>query len=193
MIAAAPQAVAPPPQAPAPNVAPPAAPEQAADPETALWDKAQHGGDRDAVLAYLTAYPSGAHLQEAQLLLANLILGAPATGTAFDGAWQTTWTCPNLGQYPGYSYRYEGTVKNGVYHGARGEKGQPSSMVLDGRIDADGHAAFFGDVIVGSSLVGLGAARGSESDFHALAHFSGDSGGGKRIEGRGCTLSFARG
>ncbi len=52
--------------------------------------------------------------------------------------------------------------------------------------------AFFGEIVVGSSLVGLGAARGTPSDFHALAHFDHASGGGKRIEGRPCSLTFEK-
>jgi hypothetical protein len=65
-------------------------------------------------------------------------------------------------------------------------------MTLDGRIEADGTAGFTGEVIVGSSLVGLGAARGTPSDFHALGHFDHGSGNGKRIEGRPCTLTFLK-
>ena len=136
--------------------------------------------------------PAGHHAQEAQLAMANLILGGPATGKNFDGTWQTTWTCPNLGQYPGYSYQFTGQVSDGAYHGVKGEKGQPSSMTLDGKIESDGAAAFTGEVIVGSSLVGLGAARGSASDFHAVALFESGRASGRRIEGRGCTLSFQR-
>jgi hypothetical protein len=64
--------------------------------------------------------------------------------------------------------------------------------VLDGKIEPDGAAGFFGEIIVGSSLVGLGAARGSPSDFHALAQFDRTSAMGKRVEGRPCSLSFAK-
>ena len=53
-------------------------------------------------------------------------------------------------------------------------------MALDGRIGSDGLAAFYGEVIVGSSLTGLGAARGTPSDFRALARFDGAAGSGKR-------------
>ncbi len=124
--------------------------------------------------------------------LVNLIrTGAPPIKT-FDGTWQTEWTCPNLGGYPGYSFSFNGQVKDGVYHGTKGVKGEPSSMTLDGKIEADGTAGFAGEIIVGSSLVGLGAARGSPSDFHALGHFDHGSGNGKRIEGRPCTLTFLK-
>lgn len=184
---------APAPVAPAPVAsAPPPAPAPAADPDEAAWQSAGGAASRASYAQYIKDYPGGHHLQEAQLAMANLILSGPATGKAFDGNWQTSWTCPNLGRYPGYTYQFTGQVTDGIYHGLRGEKGQPSSMTLDGRIESDGAAAFLGEVIVGSSLVGLGAARGTPSDFHALATFQNASASGRRIEGRGCMLSFQR-
>jgi hypothetical protein len=176
--------------APAPPPEPPPAP--AKSPEDAAWDNATGAGTRVAYSGYLKEFSAGVHAQEAQLKIADLILNAPATAKNFDGTWQTTWTCANLGQYPGYSYRFPGEVKNGTYHGLKGVKGQPSSMVLDGKIGSDGSAAFFGEIIVGSSLVGLGTARGTPSDFHALAQFDRTSGNGKRVEGRPCTVSFTK-
>lgn len=184
--AAAPQVAA---AAPAPAPVPAAAP---ADPDEAAWQSAGSAASREGLAQYLKNYPAGHHAQEAQLAMANLILGSPATGRNFDGNWQTTWTCPNLGQYPGYTYQFSGQVTDGAYHGLRGTKGQPSSMVLDGKIESDGMAAFTGEVIVGSSLVGLGAARGTPSDFHAVATFQNSSASGRRIEGRACTLLFQR-
>jgi hypothetical protein len=65
-------------------------------------------------------------------------------------------------------------------------------MVLDGKIEADGTAGFAGEIIVGSSLVALGAPSGTASDFHALAQFEHASGNGKRIEGRPCNLTFMK-
>ena len=175
----------------APSPAPVPAP-VASDPDEAAWQSASSADSHTGYGQYLKDYPAGHHTQEAQLAMANLILKGPATGNVFDGAWQTSWTCPNLGQFPGYTYQFTGQVSEGVYHAQRGVKGQPSSMSLDGKIESDGAAAFLGEVIVGSSLVGLGAARGTPSDFHAIATFNADSASGRRIEGRGCTLSFQR-
>jgi hypothetical protein len=170
----------------------PAAAAAPADPDEATWQGASSSASREGFAQYLKNYPAGHHTQEAQLAMANVILGSPATGKNFDGNWQTTWTCPNLGQYPGYTYQFSGQVMDGAYHGLRGIKGQPSSMVLDGKIESDGMAAFSGEVVVGSSLVGLGAARGTPSDFHAVATFQNSSASGRRVEGRACTLSFQR-
>ena len=184
-----------PPPPPAPQVAEaPTAPPPAAlqSPEDNAWQAADTANTPDLFSGYLKSFPYGAHLQEAQLRLVNLVrTGAPPIKT-FDGTWQTEWTCPNLGGYPGYSFSFNGQVKDGVYHGTKGAKGEPSSMTLDGKIEADGTAGFAGEIIVGSSLVGLGAARGSPSDFHALGHFDHGSGNGKRIEGRPCTLTFLK-
>jgi cell division septation protein DedD len=190
-----PQMAAPtPPPAPAAQIAPPPEPPPVSQPspdETA-WQNATAAATRVSFDGYLKAFPAGVHAQDAQLRIANLILNAPASAKNFDGAWQTEWTCPNLGQYPGYTFRFVGQIKDGAYHGLKGVKGEPSSLDLNGKIDADGTAGFYGEIIVGSSLVGLGAARGTPSDFHALAHFGGSSGEGKRIEGRPCSLSFVK-
>ena len=169
-----------------------AAPAPVADPEDDAWRSANSTNTSVSFSSYMKAFPGGAHAQEAQQRLVMLILNSPATGSAFDGSWQTTWNCPNIGSYLGYTYQFVGQVKDGVYHGIKGEKGQPSSMVLDGKIESDGAAAFSGEVIVGSSMTGLGAARGTASDFQASALFAGGSAEGRRLEGRACSLSFSK-
>jgi hypothetical protein len=187
---------APSPPPPAPAVQPAPLPEPPAasqpSPDDAAWQNANAAATRASFGGYLKDFAAGVHVQEAKLRIADLILNAPATAKTFDGTWQTTWTCPDLGQYPGYSYRFAAQVKDGAYHGLKGVKGEPSSMVLDGKIEADGAAAFFGEIIVGSSVVALGAPRGTPSDFHALAQFERTAGNGKRIEGRPCILAFEK-
>ena len=177
---------------PAASAPPPPAAAPVINPEDDAWQAARTTNSRASFGDYVKGFPSGPHVQEAQQRIIMLILNSPATGSAFDGRWQATWNCPNLGSYLGYTYQFEGQVKDGVFHGVKGEKGQPSSLVLDGRIESDGVAAFSGEVIVGSSMTGLGAARGTASDFQAIAMFSGSGGEGRRLEGRPCSLSFAR-
>jgi hypothetical protein len=184
------QAAAPPPPAQMPPHE--LVPIPAKSPEEMAWDNATSTGTRVVFADYVKDFSAGAHVQEAQLRIADLILNGPAAGKGFDGAWQTTWTCTNVGNFPGYSYRFTGQVKDGAYHGLKGVKGEPSSLDLNGKIGPDGTGAFFGEIIVGSSVVALGAPRGTPSDFHALAHFDHGSGTGKRIEGRPCSLSFER-
>jgi outer membrane biosynthesis protein TonB len=181
-------APAPAPQAAAP--APPPAPQLS--PDEAAWQSATAAATRSAFGDYLKLFPSGLHAQQAELRIANLIANAPSATKNFDGAWQTEWTCPNLGEHPGYTFRFVGQIKDGTYYGLKGVKGEPSSLELNGKIDADGTAGFLGEIIVGSSVVALGAPRGTVSDFHAIAHFGAGNGDGKRIEGRPCSLSFVK-
>jgi len=186
--------IPPPPPAPGPaqQAAQPAAPATAINLDDAAWAGASNAATRAAIGDYLQQFPAGVHLQEAQLRLVDLIQNDPAPSKAFDGTWKTTWTCSNVGQYPGYTYQFVAEIKDGVYHGTRGVKGEPSSMVMDGKIEADGTAGLFGEVIVGSSVVALGTARGTPVDFHAIGKFDRTSGSGKRIDGRPCFLTFAK-
>jgi hypothetical protein len=169
---------------------PPQAPQPSAD--ELAWQTATGANTAAGFAAYLKRFPTGVHVQDAQLKMADLIMSGPTMAKNFDGVWETIWTCTNVGQFPGYTYRFTGQVKDGSYHGLRGIKGEPSSLDLNGKIEPDGTAAFFGEIIVNSTLVGMGAARGTPSDFHALAQFAASSGTGKRIEGRPCSLSFAK-
>jgi hypothetical protein len=180
------------PMLPAPAATPPSEMSAASNPDETAWQVATNAGTLVAFTEYLRNFSVGTHVQEAQLRVVDLILSTPATGTNFDGSWQTTWSCPNVGLYLGYTTQFIGNIANGVYHGIRGTKGEPSSLVLDGRIEADGTAAFLGEAIVGSSLIAMGAARGTPVDFHALAQFRGASGNGKRIEGRPCSITFEK-
>jgi hypothetical protein len=188
-----------PPPLPAPTPAQtaalaPAAPSAApqSSPDDLAWQTASSADTTSAFAGYLKEFPGGAHVQDAQLKMADLIMSGSTTTKNFDGAWETTWTCTNVGQFPGYSYRFVGEVKDGSYHGVRGIKGQPGSLDLNGKIEPDGKAAFFGEIIVNSSYVALGAARGTPSDFHAVAQFGKTTATGTRIEGRPCSVSFAK-
>jgi hypothetical protein len=196
---------APPPaasQAPTPALPPPAPQAVAAassapanafgNPDDAAWASTLSSGASAPIGDYLKQFPAGAHVQEAQLRMADLIHNDPSPSKAFDGAWQTTWVCSGVGQYPGYTYQFLSEIKDGVYHGIKGVKGEPSSLVMEGKVEADGMAGFSGEVIVGSSIVGLGVARGTEVAFHALAKFDHASGSGKRIGGRPCTMTFIK-
>ena len=188
---------APPPLAAAPVAAPAPAPPffspaPQLSPDNAAWQNATAAAARASFGDYLKAFPSGLHAQDAELHVANLIMNAPSAAKNFDGAWQTEWTCPNLGEHPGYTFRFVGQIKDGAYYGLKGVKGEPSSLELNGKIDTDGTAGFFGEIIVGSSVVALGAPRGTASDFHALAHFTASSGDGKRPQGRPCNLNFVK-
>jgi len=193
---APPPAASPPQQAatamPPPAPPPPEPPVLTKSPDETAWDNATGAGTRAAFNDYLKDFSGGAHVQEAQLRLADLIRNDPTTAKNFDGTWQTTWTCLNYGNFPGYSYQFPAQVKDGSYHAQHGKEGDPGSLVLDGKIEPDGAAAFFGKGVVGSMIVAMGAARGTQYAFHALGQFDRTGGNGKRIEGRPCTMIFSR-
>ncbi len=191
----APQTATQPPPAPSPPPAaapPPPAVSPPADPDEAAWENALSAATREAFDTYLKTFSAGVHAQEAQLRLADAIVAGTSTSKNFDGTWVTTWTCTNFSKFPGYTFQFPGQVKDGSYHAQKGKPGEPASLDIDGKIESDGTAAFFGKGYVGSIVVALGAPRGSQYAFHALGHFTHSAGDGRRIEGRPCTLSFTR-
>jgi len=129
------------------------------------------------------------------LVLATLSLVSlcAADEHPFDGVWETTVSCENAAGALGYSYRFDSNVKDDVLHGEKGEKGKPGWFQLDGKISPAGTARFYADGLVGASETAVGRRRaGTRYNYHVDANFSGDSGTGKRVEGRPCTFEFKR-
>ena len=111
----------------------------------------------------------------------------------FDGTWETTVSCENAAGALGYSYRFDSMVKDDVMHGEKGDKGKPGWFQLDGKIAPDGMARLYADGLVGASETAVGHRHaGTRYNYHVDANFSGDSGTGKRVEGRPCTVEFKR-
>lgn len=111
----------------------------------------------------------------------------------FDGSWDTTVSCSNTQGAQGYSYRFSSVVKESVLHGERGTKGQPGWLQLDGKITSDGVGKFYANGLVGAPEAAVGhRPAGSDFAYHVDAKFSGESGTGKRVEGRPCELTFAK-
>ncbi len=117
-----------------------------------------------------------------------------AADTRFDGSWLTTLSCAEARDALGYSFQFVGTVKDGIYHATRGEPGQPSSLQIDGPIGPDGTGHLYAKGRTGSKefVPGRDTPRGSEYGYGIEAHFSGTTGTGVRLQGRPCTLTFAR-
>jgi hypothetical protein len=112
----------------------------------------------------------------------------------FDGNWQTTVSCPSFRDALGFSYQFVSTVKDGVLHGVHGTEGQPSSLVIDGAIPPDGKASLYAKGRTGSKeyVPGRDTAKGTEYGYNINAHFEDTTGTGTRVEGRPCTLKFAK-
>src|SRR5579871_453842 len=111
----------------------------------------------------------------------------------FDGTWETIVSCENASGALGYSYKFSSIVKDSVLHGEKGTKGKPGWFHLDGKVQADGSAKFYVDGLVGASEAAVGhIPAGSEYGYHVDAKFSEDSGTGKRVEGRPCSVTFTK-
>ena len=110
---------------------------------------------------------------------------------AFDGSWTTVVSCPAAAGALPYSYEFVSDVKGGLLHGERGVAEAPGWLRLDGQISADGSVTLAAHGIVGSERAALGERpRGTPYSYRVAAQFSGNSGGGQRIGGRHCTVSF---
>ena len=135
---------------------------------------------------------------KALLVALSLMLvpgGAIAADTQrFDGAWQTTVSCAAARDALGYSYRFLGTVKDGLFHGLHGTAGEPGSLQIDGQIGADGIGKLYANGRTGSKeyVPGRDTPRGTEYGYHIDAKFEISTGTGTRIEGRPCTFQFEK-
>jgi hypothetical protein len=111
----------------------------------------------------------------------------------FDGTWDTTVSCSNTEGALGYSYQFPSTVKDGVLHGEKGDKGKPGRFELDGKILPDGTMKLYAKGLVGAEEVAVGhRPRGSAFGYHVEGKFSEKEGTGKRVEGRPCAVDFAK-
>jgi hypothetical protein len=112
----------------------------------------------------------------------------------FDGKWLTTVSCANYRDALGFSYQFVSVVKDGVFRGVHGTEGEPGSLVIDGKIPEDGKASLYAKGRTGSKeyVPGRDTPKGTEFGYNIDAQFDGTSGSGTRVEGRPCTLKFAK-
>ena len=130
----------------------------------------------------------------AALLPALLSISALcAADHPFDGTWDTTISCENASGALGYSFKFPSMVKEDVLHGEKGDKGKPAWLQLDGKIAGDGSANLYVDGLVGAKDYAVGRRpAGMRYGYHVDARFTGDSGTGKRVEGRPCLVEFRK-
>jgi len=150
--------------------------------------------ERPVVPSGLAAPTNDAHASESR---AAALPGRQAAGglgsVRFDGTWNTVLTCDDAAGALGYTFRFASVVKDGVLHGEKGTKGQRGWLQLDGKILSDGSAKIYADGLVGASENAVGKlSAGSPYSYDINATFSGESGAGKRVEGRACRVTFAR-
>ncbi len=131
------------------------------------------------------------------LLMAVGIAAAPGfseAGDRFDGQWLTTVSCSAARDALGYSFRFVSDIKNGKFRGLHGTEGEPSSLLIDGKVGDDGKGNLYATGRTGSKeyVPGRDTPRGTEYSYSIEAHFKGDSGTGTRIEGRPCSFTFEK-
>jgi hypothetical protein len=132
------------------------------------------------------------------LLLAAFVLLALSSvslaGEGFDGKWLTTASCEASRDALGYSFRFVSEVKNRNLRGLHGTEGQPSSLLIEGKIEADGSANLYATGRTGSKeyVPGRDTPRGTEYSYNIQAHFKGTTGTGTRVEGRPCSFRFEK-
>jgi hypothetical protein len=119
---------------------------------------------------------------------------AASSQESFDGKWLTTVSCEAARDALGYSYRFVSEVKNGNFRGLHGTEGQPGSLLIDGKVGADGSGKLYATGRTGSKeyVPGRDTPRGTEYSYSIEAHFQGTKGTGTRVEGRPCSLQFEK-
>jgi hypothetical protein len=118
---------------------------------------------------------------------------ADSAPAPFDGSWTTILSCTNSNGALGFSFEFQSSVKDGVLHGEKGTKGEPGWLTLDGPIKPDGTGSLYVNGLVGAAPFAVGQRpAGTAYGYHVDAKFSGDAGTGHRVEGRPCTVTFAR-
>jgi class 3 adenylate cyclase len=197
---------APPPSPPAPDAPPsptrepssvtpaytPPAETLSATPDEVAWRTAMAANTLAGFNEYLQVSPAGAHAEEAQLQIADLILASPTNSKAYDGRWLTRISCLTFGRAQGYSTELSAEVKDGAYHARIGTVSEPGSLVIDGKIVSDGTSALLAKGYVGSTAASGGTAVGTPYLYHVIAQFEHSRGTGKRIEFRPCNLTFVK-
>jgi len=133
----------------------------------------------------------------AALALAFVVAVFPnflAAGERFDGKWLTTVSCEASRDALGYSYRFVSEVNDGHLRGLHGTEGKPSSLLIEGKIEADGTAKLYATGRTGSKeyVPGRDTPRGTEYSYNINAHFNDKTGTGARVEGRPCSFQFEK-
>jgi len=136
-------------------------------------------------------------IQSVETLLrrqAAVLPDGPPTVQRFDGKWLTTVSCEAARDALGYSFRFVSEVKDGNLRGQQGIEGQPSSLRIEGKINADGSGKLYATGRTGSKefVPGRDTPRGTEYNYTIEARFKGGTGTGTRIEGRPCSWQFEK-
>ena len=116
---------------------------------------------------------------------------ATETG-AFDGLWNVTVACSDVGDVKGYHWHFPARVRSGELSG-RIDNPDTSWGALSGKIENDGTARLTMVGNTGDPVYSIAHVKvGSAINYHVNAHFDAQSGSGKRVELRPCDLTFTK-
>jgi hypothetical protein len=189
------------------TVTPPAA-ATASDPCTAAeahWKAAESIGTAAAYEDHIARFPNCAfsNLAKAKVdgLKQKTALAPPAGAKVnaegktreFDGAWEVTVTCADLGKTRGYTRFLTATVTDGVLRAEDKEPNKTNWLTIDGTIPPGGKATLSARGLTGSSAFTVGGGpAGSAYTYTIDAQFEATRGTGKRNELRPCKLDFVK-
>ena len=117
----------------------------------------------------------------------------PELVKVFDGFWDAKLVCDPVNQL-GFSVRFLGTIKNGVFAGQNGQVGKPDSATYEGVVDADGTIRITVTGLTGDPKITIGGAtpRGSPYLWRAAGTLKSTSGTALRTSGRRCVFDFTK-
>jgi len=149
------------------------------------------------IITYVQPNEGHAMRNATGLLAAIVLMIFPRVSTAaepFDGKWLTTVSCSAARDALGYSFRFVSEVKDGNLRGLHGTEGEPSSLLIEGKVSADGTGMLYATGRTGSKeyVPGRDTPRGTEYSYNIEAHFKGTTGTGTRVEGRPCSFRFEK-
>lgn len=171
-----------------------------ADRDALFWASVKDSKEAAAYRAYLRQFPDGTFAELARQRLAAFDAAtapappAAAAGGRFDGAWLVKVVCPGAADGTlGYTLQLPAEVADGQLLGQLGSPGQPNSLTLSGRIQADGSASLLARGHTGDGRYAVGhVAPGSPYGYRVAAQFGDRQGSGRRTDSRPCELSFMR-
>jgi uncharacterized caspase-like protein len=119
--------------------------------------------------------------------------GQGANSRDFDGTWDVTVTCPDLGKVRGYSRPLSATVADGVLHAEDKDPNKSNWLTIDGTIPPGGKTTLSARGLTGDSSFTVGGGKaGSSYSYSIDAQFEATRGTGKRNELRPCKVDFVK-
>lgn len=121
----------------------------------------------------------------------------PPSTSAFDGAWWVALSCADVrtasSYAKGYDFAFAATIREGRLDAQYGDPDAPSSLHLQGRVDASGALEIRAVGFTGSSEYTVGSvARGSRYGYTMTGHLDADRGEAARRETRPCSAVLTR-